>query len=385
VPDLRTTVTELVTGLGMLGFDTVADALRARPRAMVSVAPERWDTLERAHDGGGLAPEFERAWSNGRAFLGAPDGLRGRLPRIVEWKGSHRAPGDEVAPIDLRIDHVFLVSCKYLSKIMINASPAHLFDRLLQGAHGIRSGDWYQEVAGEQYEELYTAVRAELELDELPRFSADLRPEDRKLLAVALSGSWPGASAERYRVLAQSVAAHTASRWQARLQSPADAEQMLWRVLRMGSAPYFVLGSSPAAPLRLRVATPWDWRLDYRLRSFSCAPQPGGQPRVSWSAAIEDRHSRVVHEVVGHVEIRWSHGRFSGNPEAKLYLDSPHRAVPGYYPLEPEPAALLEPGGAAPLDSVPRALASPSTRGWSPATESTNPSADDARGPTDDA
>ena len=37
--------------------------------------------------------------------------------------------------------------------------------------------------------------------------------------------------------------------------------------------------------------------------------------------------------VKGHVEIRWSHGRFSGNPEAKVYLDTPHAAVPGYHPL----------------------------------------------------
>ena len=63
----------------------------------------------------------------------ADDGLRGRLPRIVEWKGTGRAPGDEVAPIDLRVDHVYLVSCKYLSNILFNVSPAHIFDDLLVG------------------------------------------------------------------------------------------------------------------------------------------------------------------------------------------------------------------------------------------------------------
>jgi hypothetical protein len=38
--------------------------------------------------------------------------------------------------------------------------------------------------------------------------------------------------------------------------------------------------------------------------------------------------------VEGHVELRWSHGRFSGPPEAKVYLDTPHEQVPGYHPLE---------------------------------------------------
>ena len=50
----------------------------------------------------------------------------------------------------------------------------------------------------------------------------------------------------------------------------------------MGSAPYFVLGAAPTEPLRLRIATPWDWRLDYRLQRFDCSPLSGGQPKVGW-------------------------------------------------------------------------------------------------------
>lgn len=37
--------------------------------------------------------------------------------------------------------------------------------------------------------------------------------------------------------------------------------------------------------------------------------------------------------VKGHVEIRWSHGRFNGPPEAKVYLDTPFDQVPGYWPI----------------------------------------------------
>jgi len=40
-----------------------------------------------------------------------------------------------------------------------------------------------------------------------------------------------------------------------------------------------------------------------------------------------------VRQVGGHVEIRWSHGQFGGNPEAKVYLDTPHNDVPGYFRL----------------------------------------------------
>src|SRR5947209_9510400 len=82
LPGLRTTVTELATGLGMLGLSK-QDALARRPREMVSVSPELWTVLERAAEGGELHPDFQSAWANGDAFFRALDGLRERAPRIV--------------------------------------------------------------------------------------------------------------------------------------------------------------------------------------------------------------------------------------------------------------------------------------------------------------
>jgi len=333
LPDLRIAVTELATGLGTLGYPSISDALAARPPEMVSVSPEMWDQLERAHDGGALRDDFEQAWSNGAAFAEAADGLRGRRPVVIEWKGSHRAPGDEVAPIDLRIDHVYLISCKYLSRIMINASPGFLFDRLLRGAHGIRGGDWYESIAPDEYQQLYESVVAELAWPDLPSRPNELDQAQRSSLAEALAGSWPESIRSMYEGFAAAVSHKSAELWQERLSSRGESEAMLWRILRMGSAPYFILGTAPTGPLRLRIATPWDWRLHFRLRHFECSAQPGGQPRVAWIAAVEDRHSSALHRITGHVEVRWSHGRFRGNPEAKVYLDSPHGDVPGYFQL----------------------------------------------------
>ena len=169
MPSDRTTVTELGTGLGMLGLADVDDAVRSRTPVMHSLSPEMWERLTALRAGGAFDAEFHAAWANGQAFLAAEDGLRGRLPKVVEWKGTGRAPGDEVAPIDLRVDHVYLVSCKYLSQILFNVSPWNVFDGLLIGAQarGGRAardvlrggGDWYAEVAPAEYQALYEAVR----------------------------------------------------------------------------------------------------------------------------------------------------------------------------------------------------------------------------------
>lgn len=120
--------------------------------------------------------------------------------------------------------------------------------------------------------------------------------------------------------------------WTARI-TPRNAEPVLWRLLRIGSAPYFILGASPQGSMRLRIDTPWDWRQSFRLRRFEIEPQPGGQPRVGWAAKYEARRTSTEHVVRGHVEVRWSHGRFGQPPEAKVYLDSTHDQVPGYHPL----------------------------------------------------
>jgi hypothetical protein len=329
VPGQRTTVTELVTGLGMLGYPTVDAALAARPPAMVSLSPEQWAGLEALYAAGGYQADFAAAWANGAAFLRARDGLRGRVPVVIEWKGSHRAPGDEVAPIDLRVDHVYLVSCKYESDILHNASPGRLFDRLLAGGPVERGGNWFAEVAPEQYQALYQSVRP----PGLPLRVEDLRADERDRLGRELR-DWPHAqAASAYGELVAAAASASAARWRAALgRSGVQRELVLWRLLRIGSAPYFMLGARKAAGLRLRVATPWDWRQRFELRSLDVAAQPGGQPRVGWAAVVRDRQSRREREVRGHVEVRSSHGRFAA-PEAKVYLDTPHADVPGYFPL----------------------------------------------------
>ena len=108
---------------------------------------------------------------------------------------------------------------------------------------------------------------------------------------------------------------------------------MLWRLLRIGSAPYFVLGAQRDRSLRLRVMTPWDWRQAYELKRMDVWGDDAGQPQVRWQAIVREKAAGREVEVDGHVEVRWSHGRFGKPPEAKAYLDTPHHRVPGYVTL----------------------------------------------------
>ena len=294
---------------------------------------DRWARLRRLAAEGRYRAEFAAAWANGTCFLAARDGLRGRPPEVVEWKGPQRPPGVEPLPADLRLDHVYLVSCKYNSRITLNVSPRSIFapDRPADG-----TGDWFGEVAPEATQALYETVRFETGLvGALPDRAGSLSPAQRRQLAAALGrGPWTSAAAaEQYTALSAAVATGSARRWRERLRSERARETTLWRFLRVGAATYFVLGSDGTRMVRMRVGSPWDWRQSFRLRRFDVAPAATRQPVVTWAATVEDRDAGEERTVEGHVEIRWSHGRFAGPPEAKVYLDTPHHQVPGYWPL----------------------------------------------------
>jgi hypothetical protein len=338
VPDDRTTVTELATALGTLPFETLSDALRARPPEL-TVSEEVWELLRRLHSSGRFAEEFAAAWANGRAFLHAPDALRGRPPRLVEWTGGRKPPGDEVAPVDLRIDHVYLVSCKYLSRAIANPSPARLFDGLLATTGTWSKRDWYEEVAPSAYRALYYSCSAATGLLELPDDPALLTRAQRQQLRRALPGrDYPEPARGAYRELCAEVSISSAERWARNAASPADHERLAWRLLRIGNASYFLLGADSHRPLRLRVASPWDWRQAFELLGLGIRPATAGQPQVDWSIEYRRRHDGRRSAVHGHVEIRFSHGRFAQPPEAKVYLDTPTDQLPGYFPLEEEAA-----------------------------------------------
>jgi hypothetical protein len=117
------------------------------------------------------------------------------------------------------------------------------------------------------------------------------------------------------------------------LAKRAQAEAVLWRLLRIGSAPYFVLGAARDRSLRLRVMTAWDWRQAYELKRVDVWGDDAGQPQVRWQARVRCRATGEDEAIDGHVEVRWSHGRFGKPPEAKAYLDTPHHRVPGYVPI----------------------------------------------------
>ncbi|HYN32296.1 MAG TPA: hypothetical protein VES40_06705 [Ilumatobacteraceae bacterium] len=297
------------------------------------MSDDAWARLVSSANDPAFAASFETAFNNGRAFLEASDALRGRRPLRVEWKGPHRPPGDDVIPADLRIDHVFLVSCKYLSKVLLNPGPQRLFERLLVGEQRVAT-NWFAECAPVEFQTFYEAALANATLTVMPTLVGELSKVQQKALKQTLAArTLPVGLADPWSALCTAVATESARRWNQALSSKTARLRLLWKLLRISSASYFVLGTDKSAHLRLRVDSAWDWNQAYELTGLTVAARQAGQPEVAWHAVVRRRIDGAELSIDGHVEIRWSHGRFVGVPESKVYLDTPHGQVPGYHAL----------------------------------------------------
>ena len=124
---------------------------------------------------------FLVALINGRAFLHARDALRDRVPHTIEWTGAKEAAWRRSRARRLarrpRLSRELQVPVAH----RVNASPQHLFERLLSGGQGQRGDDWFGIVAPAESAELYSTIRSAAEVS-LPSDARDLDRAQRRAL-----------------------------------------------------------------------------------------------------------------------------------------------------------------------------------------------------------
>ena len=323
-----TLISELSTALGMIRR-TLPEAVSHKPSELCDVSDEDWAVLTRLYYENGHDALFSMSFENGRAFAESEIALRHRQPGRIEWLGPRKLVGEHAIPADLRVDDVYLVSCKYNSKNFLNSGPAKLFDHRLKEAP--RSKSWYEDVALDAYQDYYRAVRAHFDLIELPTDVVELTDSDRTVLAEWVPRRLPDELIGEQQAFCQAVSSATAERWAKSLGSVTQRNEFAMSMLRIPQAVYFLLGQSNKLPLRYKVLSRWDWAARFEINDFEITTSDALQPTVDWTlTTFDDRWGCERVACRDTVEIRWSHGRFDKSPEAKVYLDSPIGETPGY-------------------------------------------------------
>lgn len=342
--DERTQITELATAAGiMLGKEhahhDLLDVLD-----IPGIQDDSWRPLllTAAEDWHRYHPILRAALANGASFR--EHVLRGREPNSIEWRGGSKTMWASDAPVDLRVDDVYLISAKYDSVCLLNRAPAAVFDGLLASTSGGRSPNWYEFVAPAEYLAFYERFIAALEEQmgtgefEFPPHPRDLDRGAKvhlKYLMKPWTRSLPDGAAEAYRKLCGAVSSRTADHWQSKLDAASESSKlsMLAQMIRLCGSVYWLLGQAGDRPVRCKVADSVSLREQWRLRRFRvAAPTSPGQPRVDWAAELEPRLASGGGAVTvdGFCEIRWSHGKFQGNPECKVQLRTPVWDLPAY-------------------------------------------------------
>ena len=254
--DTRTAVSEIVTGLGLFGFRDLGRAIAARPRFITNVDDTVFDELEEAF-ASALTDVF--GWP-GPTVSASPltETASAAAPLVGGVERPHKPPAYEQIPADLRVDHVYLLSCKYGSKILQNASP--------------RTSSTGRSVSGEPLPWIGS-------MPSLPRRMASSTPRSWRT-PVSPASARPhrtdrniaNDSGRRCPAVGRPNSASSGGSWRSRspgqcrslldnISAKGEREAFVWRLLRLQAAPYFVLGADlKNVPLHYRVTTPWDFR-----------------------------------------------------------------------------------------------------------------------------
>ncbi len=106
-------------------------------------------------------------------------------------------------------------------------------------------------------------------------------------------------------------------------------ENLIRRFFRLGDVEYVLCGLSKRDDFGITIPNITAWRRAWRFKHLTAQPDlTRGQSVVDFVMVVEEQAARKEYPFPFHSEIRWSHGKFAGNPEAKLYKDFSWTEVP---------------------------------------------------------
>lgn len=272
----------------------------------------------------------------------------------LKWRGPDRMSPSVSSSQDLLVLGCMPVSVKVGSDVVYNLSPVNLFEKLPLQESFIKRGDnWFLRYAKPEMQALYDLVKDRVPHlpDSVEEFEECATPTDREKIQAAiadLSGDIKGAFDEKYMEMCHKVARLSAELFNKRYMETSKTNKRIALVesigkvfFRLNSIPYLLVGIEREERLKFAVIVPdiTDWRREWVLQGLRAyADENRKQCVVNFEFKCRKKNEKGVKTLTFHAEIRWSHGKFCGNPEAKLYKEFKWLEVPFFdvvYPCGP--------------------------------------------------
>ena len=342
MPSAKTETSELSIAFGILGLDPTHfyPQSEIELRFNGSLSEEKYEAFRKEYKRD--TELYERLLRVGRIM--SDRHIPFKQADVVQWTGPFRQASTTSVAKDLLVANT-PVSVKTESNIVANLSPANMMVNLPGGtAHSSHEENWYLTTQPEEFQELFSFVRGiSPELQDLPEdirsFEEQASRDDRKRLQKILKQSSDHekkAFTKRYRELCHRVAEKSAALFNQKLTASlsigarkAVLENLARWFFRLNAVQYILCGIDRKDEFALSVPDLTSWLREWDLAEVVATPDlTRGQSVVDFEVVCRRKINRSEHRAPYHAEIRWSHGRFSGAVESKLYKDFAWRDLP---------------------------------------------------------
>ena len=347
MPSPRTEASELAVGFGILALDPlirITDDQRAY---------HFQSSLPQASYKSFLNEYSHRPQLHSRMYeVGLQ--LRSSVPEFqnvdsLRWAGPDKQASTISAASDLLVANI-PVSVKAISNVVANPSPHNLIYNLPSGqAFSQNERNWYVEQSPKEFQDLYSHVRAsDPRLTYLPasvtNFEKIATSDDRDLAQLVIADynrAQSQAFTRIYLQMCHAVALASALEFSSRMSNSmkgrartAIIENVMRWFFRLDAVPYILCGLDANDQFGLQVPSLTDfksrWDLDIIQANADLARR---QSVVDFELRFSSKANQSSYVANFHTELRWSHGRFCGAPEAKLYKDFHYYELPFFHRL----------------------------------------------------
>jgi hypothetical protein len=347
MPTAKTEATELAVAFGILDLDPANPILHDRLAQQFgdSLTEDKYNRFLGEYS---KNPEFySRFFQVGKHLRAAQPALT--HASSVQWTGPHQQAATASFSKDLLVASI-PVSVKAESNVVANLSPYNLFISLPSGSvPATHEENWYLRTAPSEFQNLYSFVRnSDSSLSHLPARASDFESqaagEDRERVQGVIKGLSDSMSRKfrtAYLQMCHEVASISVDIFNKNLarslrssSRSAVLENLARWFFRINAVRYILCGIDRGDDFSVMIPDITSFKKDWAIRNIVATPDLSrGQSVVDFSVALEDKRSGDRHSAEFHSEIRWSHGRFCGNPEGKLYKDFAWSSLPIFSPV----------------------------------------------------
>ncbi len=268
---------------------------------------------------------------------------KGVTPQNIIWTGKDKITGVVSVAKDLEILN-FRVSIKENANVFINGSPITVFEDLPQGLFGQkkRGEDWFIKTAKQELENYYRLCRKTLGIHdkyetvekfyankdklykkEFGKKVADIHKDKNEYILLAYKKVCDKVSNISSEIFNQNL-----SKFKATNTSSIALQPIFHYFFKINGIKYIIAGTEKNKPFASLLEDSMSWTKKYSFLNIIAEPKSAGQPEVLLTFLFKDKSTNTIFKISVKVEIRWSHGKFCGNPEAKVYKQWSYMELP---------------------------------------------------------